>query len=141
MESPGEVRKSFAGKSIATRSKGGPRGGKEKRIQHSNLWPRKRLDYAQLEKAKEFLCRVKHPTGYYKRAKDAEYRVSILRWSQGAYIDVRMYYAGHPTAMGLLMHQDVAAALFPELFNALRTVEMEDTREEDKKAKPEVIKL
>lgn len=141
IQKPSDVRNSFAGKGPTKYHTPNLSGSREKRIQRTNFWPGKRLDYSRLEQLKEFVCRVKHPTAYYKRAKDAEYRVSILHWSRGSYLDIRMYYGGHPTAMGLLMHQDVASIIVPELFAALRTLEMNDTREEEQKAKPELIKI
>lgn len=107
----------------------------------SNYWPGTKLDYAALERAKELVCRIAHPTSHLKKKNLSEYRVSILRWSRGAYIDIRTYHHDKPTGRGILLHQDIASVLIPEVFYALRTLEQEDMREEEQKAKVEAIRI
>ena len=135
---PSEVRRSFAVDSaITSRSK--PRTKiNEKRSRRSTTWPKKTLDYAYLEKCKELVCRLKHPTQYFQ-FREAEYRVSIMSWSRGSYLDVRMYKRGAPTSVGILLHLDVALALLPEITMAVRQMENADTRDESQKNRLQVI--
>lgn len=112
---------------------------KNKRAHRTNYWPGERLDYDFLERCKEFICRIPHPTGYYKHRK-AEYRLSVLPWSQGAYVDIRVYLNGVPSSRGILLHLDVIKELLPELINTVRQLDNADVREPDKRAKIEVIR-
>lgn len=105
-----------------------------RRTQRTNFWPGGKLDYEFLESCKEFICSVPHPTAYYKH-KGREYRLSILRWSRGSYIDLRMYTAdGKPTPTGILLHIDIADKLLPEIVDAVRKMVLEDTREVSQRA-------
>ena len=63
-----------------------------------------------------------------------------MRWSRGAYIDIRMYQQGSPKPMGILLHLDVMSAILPDLVMAVHKLEFEDERDQDKKAKIEVVK-
>ena len=129
---PTQVRRSFALDSAIT-SKLKPRTKiSEKRSRRSTTWPKKTLDYAYLEKCKELVCSLKHPTQYFKY-KDAEYRVSIMQWSRGSYLDIRMYKRGGPTSTGILLHLDVVSALLPEIIGAVQRMEDSDTRDEAQK--------
>lgn len=138
LKKPSEVRKSFAQDSKIAKYRI-PRTppARNKRIQRNNLWPGNRLDYEFLEKCKEVVCRVKHPTAYYKH-QDSEYRISIMRWSRGAYIDIRLYSKGSPRPMGILLHLDVISAMMPDLLAAVRRLQVEDDREESQKPHLEV---
>lgn len=139
---PTEVRRSFEQDSRVTKwrvPRNAIRRSKEKRIHRTNFWPGERLDYALLESAKELLCTIKHPTGYYKHGYDAEYRVSVMPWSSCGYLDIRQYRNGHPTAVGILLHRDILNEIYPYVLDGLRRLDGSDTREEDKKAKPIVI--
>ena len=108
------------------------------RQHRTNLWPAMRLNYQFLERCKELVCRVPHPTALYRHRK-VEYRIAILPWSQGSYLDIRTYHNGSPTSMGLLLHQDVAEALLPDLVAAIRELGLRDTREPEQKARVTVI--
>ena len=110
----------------------------EKRMHRTNLWPGDRLNYDYLNRCKETVCRAEHPTGYFQHKK-AEYRVSILPWSRGAYLDLRVYKYGASTPTGILLHLDVISAILPDIISAVRRMENEDTREDDQKAKIRVI--
>lgn len=101
-------------------------------------WPKNLLDYDFLDRCKEVVCRIRHPNGYFQH-KDTEYRLSILRWSRGAYLDIRKYVCGQPTGQGILIHQDVWEVLFPELQAALREVQSQDTRDPEQIQKVRVI--
>lgn len=111
----------------------------EKRMHRTNMWPGEQLKYDYLERCKEVVCRVKHPTGYFQQ-KGAEYRVSIVSWSRGSYLDIRMYKMGQGTPMGILLHLDIISEILPEIINAVKRMQDEDTREPEKKAKIEVIR-
>ena len=105
----------------------------------STSWPNSQLDYAFMERCKEVVCRIPHPNGYMKN-RGVEYRVSIMYWSRGAYIDIRQYSSKGSTSRGILLHQDVFAQMLPELIGALREVESHDTRDKDTIQIPEVIR-
>lgn len=139
IQKPADVRRSFSG--VGPRTYHVPRVNPAKipRAHRTNYWPGNKLDYDFLERCKEFICRIPHPTGYYKYKK-AEYRLSIIHWSQGAYVDVRMYLNGGPTSMGILLHLDVIKEMLPDLVAAVRQLDNEDMREPNKKAKIEVIR-
>src|SRR3990167_5927701 len=138
---PAEIRRSFEGegptkfhhpKPIAQRS-----GQVRNRIHKDNLWPRKRLDYSFLERCKEFICRVPRASGFMKHM-DTEYRVSVIPWSRGSYIDIRMYRKNSPTGVGMLLHIDIASAILPDIVAAVRRAEELDTREPEQKTVVEV---
>ena len=138
---PAEIRRSFASDSAITRFRVpgyAYKIPKEKRVQRANFWPGTRLDYEFLESSKEVVCRVKHPTGYFKH-KGKEIRLSIMPWSRGAYVDIRYYTNGHQSPVGILLHQDILVALLPDLIATARRLEREDQREPDQKAKVEVV--
>lgn len=135
---PREVRRSFAVDSAITANRKPRTKINEKRSRRSTTWPKRTLDYNYLEKCKELVCRLKHPT-YYFKDRDAEYRVSIMSWSRGSYLDVRMYKRGGPTSVGILLHLDVVSALLPEIIMAVRQMENADTRDESQKNKLQVI--
>ena len=137
-EKPNEVRRSFAQDSNIARYRVPKGPGKNKRVHRTNFWPGKRLDYEFLEKCKEVVCRVSHPTGYYQK-QDLEYRVSIMSWSRGSYLDIRQYKKDHPCAVGILLHLDIVSAMLPNIIAAVRRMETEDTREPEQKASPKVI--
>lgn len=105
----------------------------------SNKWPRGKVNYAFLETCKEVVCRVIHPTQFFRQSVQMEYRISIMPWSRGSYIDIRQYKLGGPTGVGILLHLDVIQAMLPELIATVRRMENEDSREPENKAKPEVI--
>ena len=105
---------------------------------HTNHWPGTKLNYEALERCKEVVCRAEHPTAYYRHRK-TEYRVSIMPWSRGAYLDIRMYKNGGPSPTGILLHLDVISAILPEIIGAVRRLENEDTRSEEQKAKIVVV--
>lgn len=109
------------------------------RIQRTNFWPGGRLDYEFLERCKEIICRIPHPTGHYRYRK-IEYRLSTMIWSRGAYVDIRQYQDGKPTGTGILLHLDVVSELLPELTRAVRDLQMNDTRDIGEKAQVEVIR-
>jgi len=111
---------------------------KNRRMHRTNCWPGGRLDYEFIERCKEVVCRIAHPTNFY-RWKKAEYRVSLLVWSRGGYVDIRLYKQGGPSPTGILIHQDVFKEMLPSLVEALARLEREDTREPAKKAHVEVI--
>lgn len=134
---PTEVRRSFDKDSKITKRRV-PYAKNNPRMHRTNYWPGKKLDYEFLEKCKEVVCRVKHPNAYYKY-KNNEYRVSIMRWSRGSYIDIRLYTGDQPRPMGILLHQDVITAILPDLVAAVHRLEAEDSREPDKIQKPEVL--
>lgn len=137
---PSEVRRSFAHdnpiglwkkaavlrKSVPKRAHQGP----------PNKWPRQ-LDYEFLETCKELIASVPHPTNHLRRRK-WEYRISRLRWSRGAYMDLRLYKDGHGTSVGILLHQDLLQAILPVMSRLEASMAMEDAREESQKAKIEL---
>ena len=139
---PSEVRRSFSRDSAITRFRipgYAYKVPKEKRVQRTNFWPGTRLDYDYLERCKEVVCRVIHPTGYFKH-KGKEIRLSVLPWSRGAYVDIRYYHKdGQQSPVGILLHQDIMAALLPDLIATVRRLGMEDQREPEQKAKVEVV--
>jgi len=138
---PSEVRRSFGSDSnIITRRPvlHQPAQKHEKRIQRTNFWSGGKLDYLFLERCKECICRIKHPTGYMKH-RETDYRLSVLPWSRGSYVDIRQYKKGSPTSVGILLHLDVIIALLPELVAVVHRLEAEDTREQEQKANIEVI--
>jgi len=55
-------------------------------------------------------------------------------------VDIRQYQGGMPTPTGILLHLDVISELLPELIQTVRTLQLNDTRDDDKKAKIEVIR-
>ena len=141
---PAEIRRSFEGdgptkfrhpKPISERKS--PSG---RRIHKHNLWPGKRLDYEFLERCKEFICRVPRASGFMKHM-DTEYRVSVIPWSRGSYIDIRMYRKNSPTGVGMLLHIDIASAILPDIVAAVRRAEELDTREPEQKTIVEVIHI
>ena len=139
---PQDVRRSFAKDSKITKFRvpaHSLHACKEKRVQRTNFWSGGRLDYEFLERCKEIVCRIQHPTGYY-RHKKVEYRLSVLRWSRGSYVDIRQYHDGMPSPTGILLHLDIISELLPELVSTVRQLQLEDTRDDDKKAKIEVIR-
>lgn len=139
LRKPSAVRRSFERSSaIVNKHIPVPKPSRNKRIQRTNHWPGAKLNYEFLEKCKEFVCRIKHPTAFYKH-QDSEYRLAIMRWSRGSYIDIRLYSKGTPRPMGILLHLDVVSAMLPDLIAAVRQLQVEDDREEDKKANVEVI--
>lgn len=103
----------------------------------ADFWPGNKLDYAFLEKCKEVVCRIPHPNAYY-RHRGTEYRVTIMPWSRGSYLDIRTYVQGGPTGRGILLHLDIISAMLPEIIAAVRRMENEDGR--DKKTPVEVIR-
>lgn len=107
-------------------------------MQRTNLWPGDRINYDFLNRCKETICRAKHPTGYF-RHRDTEYRVSIMQWSRGSYLDVRMYKQGTSTPIGILLHLDVISAILPDIISAVRQMENADTREPEQKAEITVL--
>lgn len=143
LEKPADVRRTFAKGSDSLRKS--PIGEPKLRRtdKKTNFWPRrgkgKGVDYDFLEKCKEVVCRVKHPTAV-SRHRDHEFRVSIMPWSRGSYLDIRTYKMGKPSGAGILLHLDVISAMLPEIIAAVRRMENEDAREPDKKAYPEVIR-
>lgn len=141
LDKPKDVRRSFSktsglGKRAAPRPK-----TKMTRVQRTNFWPRNRLDYDFMERCKELVCRVPHPTAYMKHAFKTEVRVSVMPWSRGAYIDIRTYRDGNPTGMGILLHVDILREIYADIGEALRRAESLDTREQEQKAKIEVIRI
>jgi len=76
--------------------------------------------------------------------KGTEYVLSIMPWSRGSYVDIRVHHLVgeklNPTAQGVLLHLDVVSALLPELIGAVRRLENEDTREPEQKAQVSVIR-
>lgn len=137
-EKPHFPRRSFAENITKFRT---PNKSTRKRVRshNTNYWPGTRLDYEFLERCKELVCRVDHPTALYTHRK-VNYRVSILRWSHGAYIDIRKYYGDTPRAEGVLLHIDILGELLPEISAALRQLQIEDVRDDDKKAHVEIIR-
>ena len=120
----------FAGNaSISTFYTPKPRGRiTNARMKRANNWPKDRLDYDFLERCKELKLRIIHPNKYLQH-RDVEYRLAVMYWSRGAYIDIRKYCGGRGAAEGILLHQDIWKVLLPELIAALREVEMVDTRD------------
>ena len=135
---PKEPQASFAQNSGIAKYRVPKEPGRNKRIQRSNFWPGKRLDYEFLEKCKEVVCRVQHPTNYYQK-QEVEFRVSIMSWSRGSYLDIRQYKRNKPCAVGILLHLDIISAILPDVIAAVRRMENEDVREPDKKAFPVVV--
>ena len=135
---PTESKRSFGRDSAIKKPRtSNPAGGK--RSHRASFWPAGRLDYDYLESCKEFVCAIPHPNEYY-RHRGSHYRLSILRWSRGSYIDIRQYTkAGKPTGAGMLLHIDVADKLLPELSDAIRKLVLEDTREPEKKTPVDVV--
>ena len=142
-EKPSTVRRSFARDSAPVEWRPTDEAipfKKSKNVQtqatRKRHWP-KRLDYQFLEGCKEVICRIEHPTAYYKHPGmgRSEYRLSVMPWSRGAYVDIRMYRGGRPTARGILLHLDVAQVLLPELVRTIHRMEAEDTREPGQKAR------
>jgi len=132
---PAEVRRSFMADNTGIAEKRTPHPNWQKRRPwKTNHWPREMLGYSFLERCKEVVCTVKHPTGWHKRRWNSEYRVSIMPWSRGSYLDIRLYKLGGPTNIGILLHLDIMSAILPEIIAAVRRMENEDTREPDKKA-------
>ena len=109
-----------------------------RRSRAGGVWTTRRLDYNFLERCKEVVCRVKHPNAYFQHV-NTEYRLSIMRWSRGAYLDLRKYRNDLPSGEGVLIHQDIWEELLPELIAAVRRVQCDDTRESEQKQKVEVI--
>lgn len=109
----------------------------------TNQWPHGRLNYGFLNRCKEIICRIPHPTAHMKH-KGVEYVLSIMPWSRGSYVDIRVHYSVNgqlqPTGQGVLLHLDVISALLPELIGAVRRMENEDTREPEQKAQVSVIR-
>lgn len=142
-KTPQEVRKSFARDNQITKDRPPPRIPKNKRVQRTNYWPGSRLDYEFLDRCKEFICRIPHPTGYYKN-KGKELRLSSLSWGHGSYVDIRYYHRGRDGRVvggpvGILLHLDMISALLPELVALVRRLEMQDPREPEQKASIEVL--
>jgi len=132
---PAEVRRSFTVDNTGISERRFPHPSWQKRNpRRTNHWPREMLGYAFLEKCKEVVCTVKHPTEWHKRRWHSEYRVSIMPWSRGSYLDIRLYKLGGPTNIGILLHLDIMSAILPEIIAAVRRMENEDTREPDDKA-------
>lgn len=130
---PAEVRRSF--KAISVPRTPSRRRGPAWVGLSTNSWPKgTRLDYEFLERCKEPVCRVLHPTAWY-RHKQREYRISIMPWSRGGYLDIRMYGFGRPLKTGILLHQDVLEALLPDLIWAAKRLAEMDEREPEQKAK------
>lgn len=111
---------------------------KNRRMHRTNCWPGGRLDYEFLEKCKQVVCRIEHPTQFYKH-KRAEYRVSVMSWGRGGYVDIRLYKQGFPSPTGVLLHLDVFQKMLPGLVEALRILEQEDTRDPDSRAHVTVL--
>ena len=105
-----------------------------RRSRAGGVWTTRRLDYNFLERCKEVVCRVKHPNAYFQHV-NTEYRLSIMRWSRGAYLDLRKYRNDLPSGEGVLIHQDIWEELLPELIAAVRRVQCDDTRESEQKQK------
>lgn len=142
LKTPKTVQRSFAPDSDITEYrvphlKAGRKKGQNPRAR-TNFWPGKRLNYDFLERCKELVCRIPHPTGYYKH-RGVEYRLTTMDWGRGSYIDIRQYQKGRATPVGILLHIDIAAALMPELVATIRRQELADTREPDKKATIKVL--
>lgn len=130
---PQEVRASFAQDSDIKRKPRQSNPAKAKRAHRVSFWPAGRLNYEFMEKCKEVVCMIPHPNAYY-RHRGSHYRLSIMRWSRGSYIDIRTYNShGKPSGAGILLHIDVADKLLPELVDAVRRLVLEDTREPEQK--------
>jgi len=96
------------------------------------------LNYEALEGIKEVLCRIPHPTGH-MRLQNYEYRLSILPWSRGGYLDIRQYRNGQSTNVGILLHLDIMEAILPDIVGAVRTLAAMDGREPGTRAQVKVI--
>ena len=129
---PSEIRRSWKNTEPVRKYRVPINGANPRR--RTNHWPGKKLNYEALEQLKEPVCKIAHPTGYYKFSANVEYRLSKMRWSRGAYVDLRQYKKGHPTGVGILLHLDVILALLPDLVTLVRTMESEDFREPEQKA-------
>ena len=113
--------------------------GNKRRQRHGN-WFNGRLNYEFLNRCKETVCRIIHPSSfhkkwYYKNGSHTEVRLSILPWSNGAYLDIRKYFRGGAQPVGILLHLDIMSAILPEIIAAVRRMESEDTREPNQKCK------
>ena len=111
-----------------------------KRFHRHGNWLDGRLNYEFLDRCKETVCRIVHPSGYHNKFKydgvtKMEIRLSIMPWSHGSYLDIRKYYGDKSTSNGILLHVDVMAAILPDLIAAVRKMEAEDTREPEQKSK------
>ena len=135
---PADVRRQFSERTSAIMKRHIPVPKPNDKRRHTNHWPGSRLDYAFLERCKEVICRAKHPTAYYKH-KDVEYRVSIMPWSHGSYLDIRTYQNGYPKPTGILLHLDIASAILPDIIAAVRQMENMDTRDVGQKSKIQVL--
>jgi hypothetical protein len=102
------------------------RPGKPKRARYGditarNKWPRVKLDYEQLEKAKiliDIITLTSIPDkGYIK-----EVRVSIMPWSKSGYLDIRTYIKGKPTGRGILIHIDHISQFLSSVISAEREI-------------------
>jgi len=95
----------------------------------NNNWPKGHLDYAFLERCKEVICRIPHPNNWFKH-KDRHYRVSVIPWSRGGYVDIRTYFGDKSSGRGVLLHLDVIKAMLPSIAEAVHRLETQyDTRE------------
>ena len=106
---------------------------------HGQTRSQTRLDYEYIESCKEVICRIPHPTWSQRHGYPKEFRLSLLRWSRGCYIDIRQYAGAQATSTGILLHLDVISALLPELITLVRAMEAEDIREPEQKAQVEVF--
>lgn len=146
-EGPQEVRRSFEKNQLKDYGQPPIETAKKRRNPRkhvsTNQWPQGRLNYKFLNRCKEIVCRIPHPTGH-MRYKGAEYVLSIMPWSRGSYVDIRMQYLVqgvlHPTGQGILLHLDVINALLPELIGAVRRMDNEDGREPEQKAQIRVLR-
>jgi hypothetical protein len=75
-----------------------------------NQWTRERLDYKALEAAKVFVDSILYKDVAarppYAKAYKKEIKFSVLPWSNGGYIDIRVYINGNSTGQGVLIHLD-----------------------------------
>lgn len=84
----------------------------------ASKWTRDRIDYAQLEAAKLLVANIVYkeiPPSEKSKGFKKELRVSVLPWSDAAYVDIRMYMQGRSTGQGVLVHIDK----FPDLLSAV----------------------
>ena len=137
---PAEVRRSFAkGVKPVVRVGALPAGQRKmSRMHRTTRWTGERLDYAFIEKCKELVCWLNHPSAMIRR-KGRTIRLSVMPWSRGVYVDLRHYSGkGIPMAQGILLHLDIISKLLPDLITLVHRLEMEDQREPEQKAKIEV---
>src|SRR5438876_892758 len=96
---------------IDPRLKNSKRANRNQTDYSGNHWPKTRLDYEVMEKAKILVDTVEYIRRERKRKPEAgpwvkEIRVSILPWSRSGYMDIRFYIKGQSTGRGILCHID-----------------------------------